>query len=65
MRRVLVAVALGAGLLGGAVPAANACTIDTCSYTQPLCDNGVNCERLADLVWCLTHHTCPNPPPIR
>jgi hypothetical protein len=66
MKRLLLAAALGAGLLGGAVPAANACTIDTCPYTQPLCNHGVNCEGLAALVWCVTHHTgCPTPPPVR
>ncbi len=63
MKKLLLGVALGASLLSAA-PAANACTIDTCSYTQPLCNAGVNCKGLANLVWCLTHHTCPNLPPI-
>ena len=63
MTRRLLAAALVAGA-AFAAPAATACTVDTCPYTQPLCKHGVDCERLADLVWCLTHHTCPNLPPI-
>jgi hypothetical protein len=70
MTRLLLA---GAALAAAAFASpALACTIDTCSYTQPVCNThavectdlvpllGVDCVRTAAGRVCI-----PNPPPVR
>ncbi|HEX8003595.1 MAG TPA: hypothetical protein VF519_12950 [Mycobacteriales bacterium] len=73
MKPLLAALAAVIALTGAAfAPPALACTIDTCSYTQPLCStHAVDCSDLSpvtqiDCIDNVVRRVCiPSPPPMR